>query len=304
MTAGAPRVGIVICTRNRRDTLMACLDSLARQDYPSGLTGIWIYDDAGSDGSSAAASARLASMLSAGLGGGGVIPGREPRGISAGRNEAAARALPVSDLLLFMDDDVRPDPGCLSALVGRMSENQGTGVAAPLLRRSDDGRPLHAPYFVGRFSFRYSSGDPRAESFCDWVDPACVLVSRDAFSALGGFWPGYYRSHEGVDLCLRAARAGFKVLYCPAATAVHVMRSEALTPDRLYYLYRNKFTVVRRNSGALHRALLLPLMAAAGLPKYLFDSVLRRRGLAGEELSAIFSAVLDGLAGREGPRAA
>lgn len=296
------RIGIVICTSNRREALMACLDAVAKQDYPPGRLGVWVYDDGSTDGTSDAAAVRLRKMKEAGLGAGAVISPGLRAGISNGRNAAARLALEKSDLLLFLDDDVLPAANCVSGLASLMQQRPEVGIAAPLVLRSDDSRPLHGPYFVSRLTFRYSSGDSRAETFCDWVDPACVMVSPGAFSAAGGFWPGYYRSHEGVDLCLRAGKSGCKVLYYPAVSAVHLMRQETLSPDRLYYLFRNKFTLIRRNGAAWHRKLLIPFLAAAVLPKYLLEAAVLKKRIASADISAVACAVLDGLSGREGPR--
>lgn len=304
MTPLLPRIGIVICTRDRRELLLACLEALEKQTYPPGRLGVWIYDDGSEDGTGAAAAGRLAAMKERGLAAGTVISSGERKGISFGRNEAARQALPEADLLLFLDDDVLADPDCVARLAGRLAGRPEIGAAAPRVLRSDDGKPLHAPYFVSPVTFRYSAGAGLEETFCDWVDPACLLVPAPAFSAVGGFCTGYYRSHEGVDLCLRIKKAGYRVLYFPGASAVHVMREAGHSPDRLYYLYRNKFTLIRRNGTAFHRFLVLPLLAAAGLPKYLLGSVRRNRGFSAAEFSAVFAAVLDGLAGREGPRGA
>jgi GT2 family glycosyltransferase len=291
------RIGVVICTYNRRNTLLACLDALCRLDLPAGDLGVWVYDDVSTDGTGAAAEEKLASMRAAGLGRYTVIRGTAKAGIAAGRNEAALAALKDSDLLVFMDDDVLPDPGCFKALAARLQAGGGIGIAAPCILRSDDGRPLHAPYSVDRLTFRYGAGDPEKEMVCDWVDPACIMVLPGVLSAIGGFWPGYFRSHEGVDFCLRAAVAGYSSLYFPSARAVHVMRPEQVSPDRLYYVYRNKFTVIRRNGSLVHRLLLIPLLAAAVPFKYLFSPSRVAGGF-----SAVLEAVIDGLAGREGRR--
>jgi len=296
----SPRIGIVICTYNRRETLLACLDSVERQDYPAGRLGVWVYDDGSTDGTSEAAAARLRAMTDAGLGRAELITSLAKPGIAQGRNEAARKALEASDLLLFLDDDVRPEPGCIGGLAARMKGHPEVGIVAPSVLRSDDGRTLHGPYLVHPLTFTYKVKESLGETFCDWVDPACIMVSPGVFSATGGFWPGYYRSHEGVDLCLRAGKAGFKVLYYPAVRAVHVMRPEKLSSERLYYLYRNKFTVIRRNGSLFQRLFLLPLLAAAALPKYLLESLTRNR--APGEFSAITAAVLDGLSGKEGAR--
>jgi GT2 family glycosyltransferase len=262
---------------------------------------VWVHDDGSGDGTPRAVPAFLAGLREKGFYAADFLVSDARRGIAHARNLTAAKAAAVSDLILFLDDDVLPDKDCVARLAGYITDHRGTGVAAPRMTRSDDGKLLHGAYFVGRMAFTYTMTDSQGPLPCDWVDPACLMTTPGVIEATGGFWPGYYRSHEGVDLCLRAKKAGHDVVYLPAAAAVHLMRPEKLSPERVYYVIRNKFILVRRNGSALHRLFLLPFLAAAGLPKYVFES-LRRNGRAEiKELLFIFEAVLHGLIGRTGP---
>src|SRR5450631_1535051 len=47
--ANAPTVTILVCARNEEKKMDACLDSLAKINYPSGLLEILIVDDRSSD---------------------------------------------------------------------------------------------------------------------------------------------------------------------------------------------------------------------------------------------------------------
>ena len=48
-----------------------------------------------------------------------------------------------------------------------------------------------------------------------------MLVPRVAFLALGGLDEGYFLHVEDIDLCVSMARAGWRILLVPAATAWH-----------------------------------------------------------------------------------
>jgi O-antigen biosynthesis protein len=60
---------------------------------------------------------------------------------------------------------------------------------------------------------------------------ACLLMRRAVFLGMGGFAhryePAYY---EDVDLCLRLASRGLKVMCVPASTVIHLANQTALTP--------------------------------------------------------------------------
>lgn len=294
------RVGIVICTLDRRAVLQKCLDAVAAQRYPASLMSVWVHDDSSSDGTADMLSSRLGALRGAGFSGAEFFVSGEKKGIAYARNITAQKALPISDLILFLDDDVVMDENCLAEMAGYMAEAPSAGLVAPRMVRADDGRLLHGAYFVDPLTFSYRMSDSRVPLSCDWVDPACLLVKRKVISDIDGFWAGYFRSHEGVDFCLRAGKAGHEVIYLPSASARHIMRDEVLSPERIYYVYRNKFTLIRRNGSLLHRIFLIPLLAAAGLPKYILESLRRNNGLDPRDLALVFKAVIHGLIGREG----
>jgi GT2 family glycosyltransferase len=56
----------------------------------------------------------------------------------------------------------------------------------------------------------------------DWVSGACFMMRRSAFEELGGFDEAFFMYAEDMDLCWRARRAGWQVVYAPAAVVTHV----------------------------------------------------------------------------------
>jgi GT2 family glycosyltransferase len=294
-------VGIVICTLDRCEAVLRALSGLAGQVYPPDRIGVWVHDDGSGDDTPRAVPGFLSGLKEKGFYAAAFHVSDARRGIAHARNITAAKAMAASDLVLFLDDDVILDKDCVAGLSGYIMENPKTGVVAPRMIRSDDGELLHGAYFVDWLTFTYRMKDGRDPLPCDWLDPACLMATPGVIETIGGFWPGYYRSHEGVDFCLRAKRAGCGVVYLPAASAVHIMRQERLSPERVYYVIRNKFTLIRRNGSALHRWLLIPLLAAAGLPKYIFESFMRNGWTAPREMGFILKAVVHGLLGRTGP---
>jgi len=118
-----------------------------------------------------------------------------------------------------------------------------------------------------RFTQRYRSLPPTtsAQSAAievDWVSGSFMLVRREAFLALGGFDEAYFMYAEDVDLCWRAWRSGWKVVYVPQAEVVHV--GGASTSRRPYAMilehHRSAFRFACRSQQGLARAL-LPLEA-------------------------------------------
>jgi N-acetylglucosaminyl-diphospho-decaprenol L-rhamnosyltransferase len=64
----------------------------------------------------------------------------------------------------------------------------------------------------------------------DWLLGAFLLLRREALDELGGFDPGYRLYGEDIDLCYRAAKAGWERWYVPAAVVLH--EHQAVTDKR------------------------------------------------------------------------
>ncbi len=65
----------------------------------------------------------------------------------------------------------------------------------------------------------------------DWMLGAFLLLRREMLDELGGLDPGYRLYGEDIDLCYRAAKAGWERWYVPAAVVRH--RYEAVIDRRL-----------------------------------------------------------------------
>ena len=65
----------------------------------------------------------------------------------------------------------------------------------------------------------------------DWMLGAFLLLRRETVDELGGFDEGYRLYGEDIDLCYRAAKAGWERWYVPQATVRH---SHAAVTDRRF----------------------------------------------------------------------
>jgi O-antigen biosynthesis protein len=150
---------------------------------------------------------------------------------SAINNFAAARA--TGDLLLFLNDDIAvTHPDWLLNMVLLQGET-GAAAIGPLLTYRD-GRTQHAGinfvYHGGgaQHLFRGCLGhDRNAEWLARFprevsaITGACMLVSRGAFEAVGGFDESFAIASNDTDFCLRLGQAGLTVLVDPEAVLIH-----------------------------------------------------------------------------------
>jgi N-acetylglucosaminyl-diphospho-decaprenol L-rhamnosyltransferase len=135
--------------------------------------------------------------------------------------EAHPRAGVVGPQLLFPDGRWQP------------SRRRFPTVRGTLVRRT----PLRAIFRPEkRQRDHYLLEDRPAEPApADWMLAAFLLLRREMLDELGGFDPGFRLYGEDIDLCYRAAKAGWERWYVPQAIVTHV---HAAVTDRRFFTRR------------------------------------------------------------------
>jgi GT2 family glycosyltransferase len=98
----------------------------------------------------------------------------------------------------------------------------------------------------------------------EWLSGSCLLARKEALDAVGGFDEGFFLYEEDVDLCLRLRRAGWGVLFTPAAEVVHHLgRSMEADPARARLEYhRSHLRFYRKHNGPVLAATLRAFIGA------------------------------------------
>lgn len=68
---------------------------------------------------------------------------------------------------------------------------------------------------------------------CDWVPGCYYLIRREVIDKVGLFDPRYFLYYEEVDHCRRVKEAGWKVVYYPHTSVVHIGGESAKSVDKL-----------------------------------------------------------------------
>jgi N-acetylglucosaminyl-diphospho-decaprenol L-rhamnosyltransferase len=266
----ATAVSVVVVSYQSEADLAMCLGSLERAAGQHPLEVV-VVDNASSDGSVEIARGYGVKVIenasNEGL----------PKAVNAG---VAATAAPW---LLFANPDTWLSPGSLARLLATASRDQRTGCVGPHLAYPDG-----SDYPTGR---RFPSllmgathaalgavwpGNPATRSYhmagvdrsqpleVDWVSGACMLVRRSAFEAVGGFDPGYFMYFEDIDLCLRLARLGWRVVFDPSAEVKHVVGGSTRSAPyrKVVNHHRSALRFYRRRYAHDPRLVLLPVVAA------------------------------------------
>lgn len=218
---------IAICTANRPGALRACLQSLEAEI----LAGreLLIIDNAPSSETQAVVEEVTGARYIA-----------EPkRGLSHARNTALAEG--TGDILVFVDDDVRPEPGWVEPLLAGFETDRVAcvcGLVLPMELKTDAQVGFEYCFGFGgmgpvplRFDEAYRDAANRAVAVWDIGAGANMAVRRSTARALGGFderiGPGAAGGcGDDSELWYRMLSAGYEARYEPLSIVRHVHRTE------------------------------------------------------------------------------
>ena len=124
------------------------------------------------------------------------------------------QALELAKVLVESDDASLRIGVAGGALFDSAGHRQGSFGPWPTLARLLAG--LLRPRPVRRYW-------PTTTRFRDvpWATGACLLVRREFWDAVGGFDERFFMYYEDVDLCRRAWRSGWRVVFSPQPGATH-----------------------------------------------------------------------------------
>lgn len=212
---------------------------------------------------------------------------RENRGFAGGASVGARES--SAPLLLFLNPDAVPQPGCLDALRGAAELHDRWGAWQPLVTLPG-GTLVNTRGGVTHFlGFGWAGGhgepvenvptQPREVSF---ASGAALAIRRSAWDGIGGIERAYFMYGEDLELSLRLRLAGWGVGLVPLARVEHDY--EFTKGDyKWFHLERNRWwTLIGTYPGTL-LALLAPALLAFELALL---AVATREGWLGAKLRA------------------
>ncbi len=297
-----PFVSIVIPTLNRRTDIIKCLHFLRKLDYPAKYMEMIIWDNGSTDGTQAEVNRVFKEMKNEGWRSLNIIQSEENLGGFTSRDELFKRVDSNTDYVLNIDDDVFLPSDSLNVLISTFQDHPDTGIIGPrIVYESKPDETAHGAGFVNLWAGRYRDTDTNGMIECDYVIGCCMLIKAEVIFDLKGFDRDYYTSHAEVDFCLRAKKKGYKIFYLPDIIVRHnVARGGTKTPERTYYIYRNKLLVIRKNASLLQKMICFPLYTIFWVPKMILDSIRFHRGIRLEEWLVMLKAARHAIINRVG----
>jgi GT2 family glycosyltransferase len=282
MTSGQP-VSVIVVSWNTADLLAACLDAVGRTAGPLVAETI-VVDNGSTDGTQAMLRRQFPDVR--------LIQNDENVGFARANNQALAVCRGGFALLLNSDAFLQPE--ALAAMLDLARAQPRTGiVGARLLNADGSFQASHTPFpglrqeilmltGLGRRIYGpwYPSHPPTADHApraVDYVEGACLLVRREAWTDVGGLDEGYFMYAEEVDWCRTMSARGWQVWYHPGATVVHLGggSSTQRAAQRELDLYRSRIRFFRKHRGRRAATTLKLVIVAISLAKVPVYGVLR-----------------------------
>jgi N-acetylglucosaminyl-diphospho-decaprenol L-rhamnosyltransferase len=169
-----------------------------------------------------------------------VLPSPERLNYAANLNRILAASTARYVLLLNTDMFFDPRQQCLARMVALMDAHPDCGVAGCRLYHAD-GRDAWAarrfqtlPVILARRfgmarllrrtldRYLYREHSPADTFDCDWLSGCFLMTRRTAIDQVGLFDESFGKYFEDVDICLRMAQAGWRVMYHGDTSCYHL----------------------------------------------------------------------------------
>ena len=248
-----PLVSFLVLTMNRSHELIACLESIFKQEYLS--FEVVVVDNASSDDTLKEVESRFPQVRLKAL--------PDNLGAAAGRNKAFEIAR--GDICVLIDDDaVLPEKGATQKIVDYFNNEPQLGVLSLNVKN----------FFTNKVDIK---SIPRRDKKiltedyqCTYFCGAGVAFHRKAFELSGGFWGELFIYAEELELSYRILDRGYLIMHCVGIDVLHKESPEARPKDRYYrYSTRNRVWIALRNLPILNAL----TMSAAWILKNGFASM-------------------------------
>jgi GT2 family glycosyltransferase len=185
-------------------------------------------------------------------------------GFAAGNNTGLRYALrdPNFEYFWLLNNDAKPAPDALSALVTKIRTDQRVGAVASICYYAAAPETVQAwagarvNLWVG---YARNSTEPRSDDWFQSLYGASFLIRRAALEDAGLMDEGYFLYWEETDFCLRLRKAGWRLAAAPDSRVLHKVNAStggnSLILDR--YFTTSGLRLLRLHSPAPHLAMSL-----------------------------------------------
>jgi GT2 family glycosyltransferase len=213
-------VSIILVNYNGADILLDCLNSLEKF-IPSDSCEIILVDNNSQDNSVNIVEDKFPNINLIKL----------PHNIGFGAGNNAGAKIAKGKFLFLLNTDVILTDNILPHLLELISTNSEIGIIGPKLLFPDGSFQVSFSPEIG-IAGEFKAKTIREESIIeqdyqdvkevDIVVGAAFFIRADLFNLLGGFDEQFFMYFEESDLCQRVKNQGYKILYTPHVSLIHI----------------------------------------------------------------------------------
>ena len=289
-------VDIVILNFNQEADTNECILSLKRMNYKN--YRIILVDNDSFDGSGFRIKERFREIE--------LLRSEKNLGFAGGCNLAIRRSMEKnpSGYILLLNNDTIVSENLLDSLLSVAEGSEEIGIAGAVNYYYNDPEKIHmsAHRFLWWLGIqKRAQGDiDAAFKEAQSVSACCMLIKKEVIQTIGLFDERFFIYYEDSDLCLRARRAGFKVVAVRNAKVWHKITAVFGTKTaREYYIYtRNQPLFMLKNCPKLF----LPIYFCVYFSKVSIRIIYFFATFRKEIAAAILNGAVDFFRGRFGKR--
>ncbi|MFH1736022.1 MAG: glycosyltransferase family 2 protein [bacterium] len=250
----SPKVAVIVVNWNRRDDTLDCLSSISEITYHQ--FRVILVDNASKDGSSDAVRSKFPEVK--------LIQADKNLRFAGGNNLGLRDVLDHGDeFCLLLNNDTTVEPDFLDKLIETAQSDQRIGLVGPKIlyhSRPDviwfAGGVLKPAWgYVRHFGLRQQDrGDFDLRRGVSFLTGCCLLIRRKLIEEIGLLDEDFYLYSEDADYCLRAVKAGYKLIYEPKARIYHKVSQStggSYHPTKWKHRYRSLCRFVRKHGTPL-----------------------------------------------------
>ncbi len=252
-----PRVGVIIVTYNSAKTIVGCLKSVSKLQYPD--LEIIVIDNTSTDDTVKIISQQFKQIS--------CIQNNNNIGFAQANNQGIEILQQKKcDYVLLLNPDTEVKETLIIELLIPFSHSEHVGVSGCAISYKKQQKIWYAGGSFNRL-FCYTRHTKMNQSLStldtmihdtDFITGCCMLIRTTIFEKIGLLDTKFQFYFEDAEFCLRARHAGFSSVVIEKTLVYHDVSSSAgeagsnsLSPFKAYYFGRNPFLLLKKNAGIL-----------------------------------------------------
>jgi GT2 family glycosyltransferase len=247
-----PLVVTIILNTNRCEDTLVCLESLLANTYRNHKA--IVLDNQSTDGSVSRIRSAFPQVQ--------ILELQQNLGY-AGNNNVGIRAAMQqgADWIFVLNEDTALASDCLAQLIEVGKSDPRIGILGPMVYHHDEPDIIQsAGGILGKYwqSIHLAKNERDLGQYIhphavEWISGCAILVRHPVIEEVGGIDERFFYYWEETEWCLRAGKAGWRIMHVPQARIWHkgVQRNYSPKPSVTYYGTRNHLLTLAKHNAPL-----------------------------------------------------